>query len=157
MGIANIEYHYSNKSKRYQINKINSVLKAYKLWVKQNIPAEVVITTDDDMKAIRKKRTVLNNEIKSIKDCYNAILGILMGDFLSQRKELEGFLQENVAKLTQAMNEYKKVKEEEEAKNNPVPEEVKEEVYEINFKTTDKAVYDKIMALIEELTKGGQE
>ena len=145
MGLVDIEYKYSTKNKRYHINKYNKTLNAYKTWLKQNIPAKVVIQNDNDATAIRKKRTIVRKEIDEIKNTYKAVYSILMGEFDVQKDEIINLLTPVDKNLKQALDDYK-------ASKAVVTEEQSEKkLYTLTYETTDFEKYKKVEEFIKEL------
>lgn len=143
-----MKYVYSNENHRYELENYNAVKEGYIKWLNETIHPEMVIVNDVDFKTVKNARTAVRKEIALIKGEYKACFDIVMGTLEGQKKELIKMLEEVEANLKGKIDEYKASKEE------PVAT-TEEQVYEINYKTTNKEVYDKIMDFITQLEKEG--
>lgn len=133
--MAEITYHYSNESKAFEIANFETTVEDYKKWLSENVHADVVIDSEETYKDIYKERTAVRKELEYVKKVDKTISDIILGKFETQCKEIIGLLKPLDEKLTENLETFKP----------------KEPVYSINFKTKNKEVYDKVMALINEL------
>ena len=116
---------------QYSVQKFDEQLELAKNFIKENAKTNLVIQSEDDLKSVKKSRTVINAKLKEIEDKRKALNEAVMGRYNNESKTIEKLFKETYENLTNKINEY------EEKLGKP-------KILTLIIKTYDQKVIDKI-------------
>lgn len=102
-----------DKDKGYYVLSNHASIENAKKYIDSIALTNVVIRTEEDYKAVRTSRTLVNNEQKEIATARKQMTAVILSLFEPFLKEVENYANSKSNELTKMMNEFKPPKERE--------------------------------------------
>ena len=126
----NKNFEWNEETHTYQITKESLVDVAKRNIDRLASRKDMVITNDDDYKAMYKARTEINSAVKEVADARKQMTAVVLSYFAPMCKEIEAYGAKITTEMTTKMNEYKNV--------------VKDATYSITISSKDKKAIEKV-------------
>lgn len=122
-------FKWNEKTHTYEIMS-NSAVAVAKKNIDEIAKLDLVILNDEDLKAVKKRRTELNKNVEEVANARKQMSAIVLGAFAPQCEEIEKYGKKMSAELTKKINEY--------LGEEKVPS------YQITITSSDKATIERI-------------